>query len=885
MTTQSTSPFAHDNTDKLFEYDNIDPFGTSDSDSDSEASETECPVDDEMIPLTLEKCDCYLEGKKFGEYIPIERVQALIESDMLHTTWKKDSYAHNCSQKWYKNEKNQLEDYLKIYNPNSKVFEVSYNKSKSKWGRCYVNKSLGMTSFCKKIRNALICDIYYDFDIKNEAPSILEIICKKHNIACAHISNYVNNRDKVLDKIATHYEVDRSVAKELMIRLCFGGSIQKWKETCNVRKQQDLQSLIDFKEQLNEIAEKIRKANPILYKSCKDKKDEKDEKAKKPNYLGSLLSTYLFEYESRIVPKVQEYIAIHTPLSTLQGCDLPVQTNEYDGIKLLKENVNKYGGVDKVRLLLNEKTLELTGFSLLWECKPITEFHTLSEEMLESARKSTSSESTSTGVFNDLEAAQKLYRLYPHWKYCNQELYVFDNRTGMWSIDRAVQDQIIIKHSDYLYQACYDSKGLVVVSKTKSYGNTESLRRQIYPSLKTLCIDDDWLNRTQLSSCGKLLFQNGYYDSSDNKFHDKFNPNIVFFAQIPHKWETFSDEDMEYMEGIAQRLFINPLGKAQGEFLMLNLARGLMGDMMKRFIMGLGAGDSGKSTVSRALTYACGSYVGTFNAENLAHKNTSDDEAKNMRWMMLLRHKRLIFSNEMKVSPNTNLALNGNMIKKMASGGDSLIGRTHGQEEMSFIPQFLAVIFANDTLPISPYDDAVDNRLRIISYKKKFVDNPTNEFELKKDENIDKEIQTLQFRKALIGLLIHTYVDYMETGLHPEPEDVKNAKREWVSDEERDPLSIVLKDYTITNDGNHYTFSYELENTMKQNKINISMKKFTSLLKQHCIINSFTNVISKDKKEHGKTKQAWIGIKRNEDTSIDNVVDNDPHQPSKKQCI
>ena len=37
------------------------------------------------------------------------------------------------------------------------------------------------------------------------------------------------------------------------------------------------------------------------------------------------------------------------------------------------------------------------------------------------------------GVKSDLEAAQRVMELYPNWVCCNEVLYVFDDKTGMWS--------------------------------------------------------------------------------------------------------------------------------------------------------------------------------------------------------------------------------------------------------------------------------------------------------------------------------------------------------------------------------------------------------------------------------------------------------------------
>ena len=101
-----------------------------------------------------------------------------------------------------------------------------------------------------------------------------------------------------------------------------------------------------------------------------------------------------------------------------------------------------------------------------------------------------------------------------------------------------------------------------------------------------------------------------------------------------------------------------------------------------------------------------------------------------MRWSLLLRYKRIIISNEMK----TNTTINGNMLKKVSSGGDGLTGRLHCGNEISFTPHFLVIAMANDIPKIVPYDSAVDNRVRVISYKKQFVDEVEDkENELLKD--------------------------------------------------------------------------------------------------------------------------------------------------------
>ena len=175
---------------------------------------------------------------------------------------------------------------------------------------------------------------------------------------------------------------------------------------------------------------------------------------------------------------------------------------------------------------------------------------------------------------------------------------------------------------------------------------------------------------------------------------------------------------------------------------------------------------------------------GIFNAENLAYRPSSADEAAQLRWALLLRFKRIIISNEVKTSDGEkDIALNGNMLKKLSSGGDGVVGRSHCKEETEFIPHFLVLCLANDMLKIKPYDDAVNNRAKIMKFDKTFVDKPSNEFELQKNDNIKAEMNTEKFQRCFVMLLIKYYADYndakqAEGYVEFEPEIVKQGKHE-----------------------------------------------------------------------------------------------------------
>ena len=334
------------------------------------------------LPLTLVKRSSVLDGITLVEKIPAERIKALIKSDLLLLLWSED-YGYDAHKKQiaenYANEKAQLTAYNKFYNNNIGGVSVKYGKPKHKWGRAFPYKSLGLSCFRKIVRNTLIKDLYYDFDLKNAQPDIIRNLCDSNNIPCPIIKRYCIDRAVLLQQVQEHYGVSRDTAKQLFIRLCFFGSYYGWCMENKITGKSALEFITLFERELKDIADRARKANPALYETARKKKEDSGE-AKENKVLGSFFALYNQEYESRIVEAVLCYIINQTDLMKLAGTTNPVGAYEYDGLKLLKTNVDMYeGGLDAVLELLNEKTLELTGFHLEWTSKPFEEVFDLDE--------------------------------------------------------------------------------------------------------------------------------------------------------------------------------------------------------------------------------------------------------------------------------------------------------------------------------------------------------------------------------------------------------------------------------------------------------------------------------------------------------------------------
>ena len=109
------------------------------------------------------------------------------------------------------------------------------------------------------------------------------------------------------------------------------------------------------------------------------------------------------------------------------------------------------------------------------------------------------------------------------------------------------------------------------------------------------------------------------------------------------------------------------------------------------------------------------------------------------------------------------------------------------------------------------------------------------------------------------------YLNYIKNGENDvEPDEVINNKLEWVGDGgENKTINNFLENFEITNNIEHFTLSKDIECWLINNKIGITMTKFSMELKKYLKLKNYDNVKSKDKKIAGKCKQAWFGIKRN----------------------
>jgi phage/plasmid-associated DNA primase len=256
---------------------------------------------------------------------------------------------------------------------------------------------------------------------------------------------------------------------------------------------------------------------------------------------------------------------------------------------------------------------------------------------------------------------------------------------------------------------------------------------------------------------------------------------------------------------------------------------------MKRFVLNIGNSNCGKSSQTIAFKQTFGDYIGNWNGQSICvHRYENPDEAQSLRWVLVNRWKRIVFSNEIRASSK----INANMIKKLASS-DSITARNHGQAEIDFTPHFLPVLFANDLGSIEGADDAVLTRVKVVPFKKEFVDNPETENELKKDYNFENEMKTLRFKQNFVLLMAKHYNLFLKSGKddYEEPEACQVMKDDYIGDGDNDVINKFLRDFEFSEPFmENFVSNDEMRVWANRAKIKISITKLAGKVKEWVIL-------------------------------------------------
>ena len=162
--------------------------------------------------------------------------------------------------------------------------------------------------------------------MENSHPRISLYLCKKHNVDCKYLIEYINNREYFLNKISD----DRKKAKTLIIQMLNGGFKNKYSDNKDINKY------------LKNFELEIKNIQNIFYEI-----DNRFDDTKVYNYKGKSLSRIILELENKILQVIVDFFNFK---------NIQIFTLEYDGLKIIDKPDNKKFSLKQLEYIVFIKT-------------------------------------------------------------------------------------------------------------------------------------------------------------------------------------------------------------------------------------------------------------------------------------------------------------------------------------------------------------------------------------------------------------------------------------------------------------------------------------------------------------------------------------------------
>ena len=732
--------------------------------------------------------------------------------------------------KEHKHQFKMLVNYCRDMKTNNYNLPTKYNYSKyyNNNGRIFLNDKYGLQRIWSVFRGVLCDGIYSDFDMINAHPTILLYICKKYNIYCGSLNDYVNNRDKHLENMVACDGITKNDAKLLYIKcINFNKPIAYFN-----KKKIRYDAFIRFDDEMKTIQNILITKETDLFTYIK--------KVRPDNIGGCLVNQLLCNYENEILQKVIKYnrenkkYIVRVPLFDGFMALNPRDKNPIDYIPTLNEISNEYG--------------------IKWSVK---DHNVALKSMLDTMDINENDDVPITGSFEDLVECSK-YLLSNVFK---NKIFKCLGRI-FYSKDEILftDDQNIIKLDLFAKLCNYD---IWIETPKKEYPLKAVINDidKVVKVLMTICeTNDKFYYDLYDSTLHKLCFKNGYYDFNTKEFK-KYTPDIktahivekdylpivpcedindvfrkviypIFSVVLDKEGQPIKDERFEYMQ-----------------YQLTYLSRRLAGfNEDKQWAIWHGTRNTGKSALVDFIKYTYGNYIGCPSSQLFFNKTISEDPNKQNGWLIDYQYKRLIICQELpgdrcesgddnsQYKPTRQETLNGGLVKSICSGGDSISARRLHENPIDFRMQ-ASILFCGNNIPtFNPADCEVT--MNLIHTKTVFATQEkidSLEPAIKQAyifHIIDPTIKTDfirqdKYQQALIHILINAFNNPTYASLISirDKEDNENIS----IDSDLDNLTKVIQ---ITTNDSDYVSCSDIKKSLTRTNATINNTKLGNLIQQ-----------------------------------------------------
>jgi P4 family phage/plasmid primase-like protien len=343
------------------------------------------------------------------------------------------------------------------------------------------------------------------------------------------------------------------------------------------------------------------------------------------------------------------------------------------------------------------------------------------------------------------------------------------------SLEKKIGNEVVneyLKRITYYNQNAYESQEhkdqYLQIGKnlTDATYKLRDNKIEIVEECKYLFNNSHFINKFD-SNPDLLGFDNGVYDLKSGEFREG-RPEDCVSKTTGYDYNTeHTPETTDAINEFMARIFPDTEVR---DYVFTLLASFLDGHPDQKCYIWVGAGGNGKSTLLELFESAIGGYAVRIPGVTLTQETHMTPNQSNPE-ITRLKGSRIVSTQELE-------KFNINTLRNWTSG-DRMVGRNLYNPQNDFKPQFKLVCCCNSLPSLSPYDEGVWRRIRVLEFRSRFVDQPdpnNNQYEFKEDCHLTKKLGV--WKGAFMFMLLEHYKIYKENGIH-EPKQILDATTEY----------------------------------------------------------------------------------------------------------
>lgn len=662
-------------------------------------------------------------------------------------------------------------------------------------GRVYHNSNIQFIN--STLRKTILYDNYFELDITNAQPTILQQLCKFHQIKTPKLNSFVTDREKILNDYIINYEITRAEAKEkitsiFFIDICFDNNLK------------------ELHKEVKEVTFKLKELYPKIDKYKSMKHQDKDS-----SFLALLLQTI----ENRIITLSYHFLKTKQIDSGLILHDALYIRNKlsYEHLSFINLELSKYiqtnfYGFQIVFKLSDFKTETLSGHEVL----KVTPKALTDKEIVDAYYEYTKKEGSKV-------------------IYVNKTCWVCDENC-IWQegndafirtifIDTEFNEYLLINKSNKInYQTSREWDNLFgYLRKDQRFYKPVSFQFNDKPDIlafnNKMCVVMNKFNKQEPFTIREL----------------QPDDNTTMTTGFPLQKELLLDSYKDFCKTLITNQFQD---QDTAETYMTIIGLSLYGELLvKKFFINKGYGDNGRSFFANVISSVFGDYHGSFNSDFFISKDFSDGDIKSPE-AIENKDKRFITINEPTSSNGFKSTTWATEKIKTFTGNDILSVRKLQENKIYKYINKASILNSVNTLPLfTNVDSALKVRVSIIPQDTQFVDICTLEHHRLKIKDTTF-LQDNKFKNCMMFVLLDYWSKFVKDDLIL---NISKQIEEYTSEIMSDKLDDFINTYYIktTSKKNFVTLDdmYNLYlDIVPQGNFNISSRTFKEKLSSKRLI-------------------------------------------------